>query len=393
MYDFLGISFSNSGINKHYITENQLLANILNVDPSLILGSTLFSYDVTGGNLNSPYIVTGGGIVNAQYSFLSQVESYFFTAEQWNSVKDISAVSIGTERISFTVDNFVHADIDFSMISADVSLYALDSKRGNLATGSGNDFVKITSATNDLSWSNLHMINTGSGDDTVIIGQGDASIINTSIVKYIDGHFTKTEVFLGAGNDTFYTIDGVHTKDLVRAGDGDDTIHSGFGNDYISGDGGNDTIFSGDGNDTLKGQNGNDIISGEGGDDVLWGNDGNDILYGGTGNDWMKGGNGNDLFVLDGATNGEFDTIDDLKISKGDYLQIKDILSFDHLTDVISDFVKISDNSIDSYVSVDIDGATGGHNFVQIVHILGVTGLDAMQLYADGDLVISNVVP
>ena len=363
------IGFGNNGINKHYVVDSLSLAAILSVDPALILGLSEITDDVTGGLLNPQYILGNGGIVDASFGNVGPNHEYFtFTAQNWNKVKNISAVSLGSENLTFVASNFVHADLDFSGVSGDVILQVYNAKRGNLATGDGDDYIVVTSATNDNGWSNLHMISTGKGADHVIIDSGDPVVRDTTIVNFIDGRFTKTEVFLGDGEDTFETFNGVATRDRISAGNDNDTIYSGSGDDYVSGDQGDDTLYGGDGNDTLKGQTENDKIFGENGEDILWGNDGNDVLYGGNDADWMKGGNGADGFILGAADTG-IDTINDLRLSKGDYIQIKDVLGFDPLADMISDFVSIANSGADSLLSVDIDGSLNGQNFVQIAQI------------------------
>ncbi len=392
MSNIVLVGFGNDGIDKHYVVDNITLAAIMSVDPALILGLSEITDDVTGGSLNPQYILGNGSIVDATFGNITPTHEFFtFSAEGWNLVKNISAVSIGSEKITFIANNFVHADLDFSGVSEDVILQVYNAKRGNLATGDGDDFIVVTSATNNTSWSNLHMISTGNGSDEVIIDAGSQNLKDTTIVDFIDGAFTKTEVFLGDGEDFFHTEGNVATRDRVSGGNDNDVVYSGSGDDYVSGDQGDDTLYGGDGNDTLKGQTENDKIFGENGEDILWGNDGNDVLYGGNNADWMKGGNGADGFILGAADTG-IDTINDLRLSKGDYIQIKDVLGFDPLADMISDFVSIANSGADSLLSVDIDGSLNGQNFVQIAQISGITGLDANQLFADGDLVISNII-
>lgn len=97
-------------------------------------------------------------------------------------------------------------------------------------------------------------------------------------------------------------------------------------------------------------------------------------------------------FVLDGLNNDNFDTIADLRISGGDKIQIKDILSYDPVNDAISDFVRITQNGSSSVLSVDVDGSGSSASFVQAAKIEGITGLDVNQLYNEGDLVIRHIV-
>lgn len=216
-----------------------------------------------------------------------------------------------------------------------------------------------------------------------------------SVVMEADGDFTyipKKDFF---GHDSFdYTVNDGHGGSDIG------TVHFALTDVVdavlpqaltLNGDGANNTLIGGHGNDTIKGGAGDDVLIGGAGWDRLEGNEGNDVLYGGKGSDFLKGGAGADLFVLDGVTP-RIDTIDDLRISKGDALQIKDILHYDPLHDVITDFVHITQSGANSILSVDADGLLNGVHFADVAQITGVTGLDVNQLYADGDLIISHVV-
>lgn len=159
---------------------------------------------------------------------------------------------------------------------------------------------------------------------------------------------------------------------------------------YLSGDSDNNTLIGGLADDTLVGRGGDDVLIGHDGNDRLWGNNGHDVLYGGNGDDWMKGGEGADTFVLS-ATDEGVDTVTDFRAGDGDKLDILNILSFDPLSDTISDFVKVTESGHNTVISVDANGAAGGHNFVEIAQLSGITGLgDAEKLYADGILSVNH---
>jgi Ca2+-binding RTX toxin-like protein len=84
------------------------------------------------------------------------------------------------------------------------------------------------------------------------------------------------------------TVVGTPRRDVLRGGEGNDTIFGLGGNDEISGGGGNDEVCSGKGNDTLRGDGGDDKLEGLRGDDRLNTKDhvrGNDEAHGGSGQD------------------------------------------------------------------------------------------------------------
>ena len=113
-------------------------------------------------------------------------------------------------------------------------------------------------------------------------------------------------------------ITGTGSNDIIRTGDGDDTIQAGGGNDSVTSNGGNDRLFGGGGDDTLNAGDGNDLLVGGSGNDTLNGDAGNDVLDGGTGNDQLKGGAGSDTFLF-GIGAGQ-DTMEDA--DTGDVVQL-----------------------------------------------------------------------
>ncbi len=253
----------------------------------------------------------------------------------------------------------------------------------------------------DAALSGNVLIDNGLGADTdpdghplSVLAQNITTLAGGSVALLGNGGFIYTPKPNFFGNDSFeYTvIDGKGGSDVGKVSMSLQDVPEPGNPLFLSGDSANNTLLGGDSNDTLKGQAGDDVLIGNAGADTLWGNNGNDILYGGSGSDWMKGGDGADLFVLDGLINDNFDTIADLRISGGDKIQIKDILSYDPVNDAISDFVRITQNGSGSVLSVDVDGSGSSASFALAAKIEGITGLDVNQLYNEGDLVIRHIV-
>lgn len=113
---------------------------------------------------------------------------------------------------------------------------------------------------------------------------------NTNLIKTGDGNDT---VWAHAGNDVVF---GEAGDDTVYGEHGDDVIDGGTGNDSVEGMWGNDIISGGEGNDYLNGSDGNDIINGDAGADTILGGDGADVLSGGLGNDVVYGQLGDDVY-------------------------------------------------------------------------------------------------
>jgi Ca2+-binding RTX toxin-like protein len=188
----------------------------------------------------------------------------------------------------------------------------------NLTTGTGNDFIDFTQATNNT-------INSGSGDDTINAGLGydivDGGVGNDLlIVDYSSNVLTNPDSTTGitsAINDNgtgsfdgyfFGTTDLVNFSNIERfkitGTVGDDTITTGSGKDIIFGLDGNDNLIGGLGDDSLYGGTGNDSIAGENGQDYVEGGFGNDNISGGNASDKLYGGNGDDL--VDGGDDKDY---------------------------------------------------------------------------------------
>jgi Ca2+-binding RTX toxin-like protein len=158
---------------------------------------------------------------------------------------------------------------------------------------------------------------------------------------FIRGSSAADELIGGSGHDT---IHGEGGNDRISAGAGNDTIFGGAGDDQITlSEGGTDRLFGGDGNDTVtlqiamadvlgisrdvnnvttvlystgqaeiagvesiilggrtmsvgasQGTAGADTLTGTTFDDNMFGFGGNDVINGGAGNDWIRGGEGDD---------------------------------------------------------------------------------------------------
>ncbi len=257
--------------------------------------------------------------------------------------------------------------------------------------GAGNDTIIGQALADELHGGDGDDIITGNGGGDLIYGDAGADILNGS-----GGNDT---IYGGAGNDQIYGQDGAdilygdNGNDTIRGQEGDDEIHGGDGDDFLVGGhtgsdsyASNDTIYGDAGNDWLNGLKGDDTLYGGTGTDTLVGHDGNDALYGGDGADTLTGGAGADTFVfLSGETG--VDTVTDFTTAQNDKLDVSDLLSgYDPLTDLITDFVQITDNGTHSFLAVDADG--GANNFVQIAQLSNVTGLtDETALQSSGLLI------
>lgn len=137
----------------------------------------------------------------------------------------------------------------------------------------------------------------------------------------------------------------------------------------------------------INGTSANNTLNGTSSHDVIDGLGGNDVLYGGSGFDILTGGAGADIFAFDDTALNNIDTITDFSVAQGDKLDLGDLLeAFDPLTELVTDFVRITDNGTVSLLAVDIDG--GANGFVTIATLSGVAGLtDEAALLSSGTLI------
>ncbi|MDF1795724.1 MAG: hypothetical protein P1U63_04210 [Coxiellaceae bacterium] len=160
----------------------------------------------------------------------------------------------------------------------------------NVDSGAYDSFViwahdSSADLTINLDVTSLWGVSTGSGNDTVTVGQR------------LGGAFDEGGASLGAGDDVFYGANGTHMT--VSGDEGDDTIYAGLGDDRLSGGEGDDTIFGGAGSDTIFGGAGDDEMRGEEGDDrFIYDQEGNNTYEGGTQSDVLGLG---DVLVVEGS--------------------------------------------------------------------------------------------
>ena len=317
-------------------------------------------------------------------------------------------------------------------------------------TGSSGDDVIETSSHDDTinGEDGNDTINSGNGDNTVFGGAGMDIITTGNGEDMIDAGADNDTVNAGAGDDVISggdgddVVNGEDGNDILSGGEGDDTLDGGNGQDTLLVDGnvsdftfdfidafsltmndnnglqgmdsisnietfefsdgtftraelealssGPNVIDGTNGADTLNGTTDDDVISGFDGTDTLFGDAGNDILDGGLGGDTLTGGLGADTFVFKAA---EYlsgtDVITDFSVAEGDKLDISDILApaYNPLTDVIEDFVQITEVGASSFVTIDADG--GADNFFTTVITLNETGLtDVQALVNNGTLIV-----
>lgn len=163
----------------------------------------------------------------------------------WNAIKVLTVSDFTGDAL--TTEGWVDVAIDLAAITQDLTLTVDGSKRGSIATGSGDDVIVIGADSNEGRWSNLFTIDTGAGDDSVSIGAATRAYAAESFAKSFFDAFARAEVRLGEGDDLFEgtgrdtaIYDGAIEEYLITALEGGSVRVKDI--DLSNGDEGTDTL-------------------------------------------------------------------------------------------------------------------------------------------------------
>ncbi|NBD16529.1 MAG: hypothetical protein GVY04_10435 [Cyanobacteria bacterium] len=190
--------------------------------------------------------------------------------------------------------------------AGDAWIAQLKAKDGKLTEFVGNDAESVVVESDiTLPIENLNLVTNEAlpvGDGLIQTTEGSSTGLN--VVDY-------GEIGLGLGGAFDPSADNSVQTALLEALNDPSVFGSDIPGLKLEGSDDVDDILMGlVGDDEIKGKKGNDTLYGRAGDDKLEGEDGDDTLYGGGGADELKGGNGNDRFIIETATEAEFDVFD-----------------------------------------------------------------------------------
>ncbi|MGN7439056.1 MAG: beta strand repeat-containing protein [Alcanivorax sp.] len=345
-----------------------------------------------------------------------------FAAGDFLNVTEIQD-DIGSENITGSQGN------DTIRITADASTDILDGDLGDdtfvisgtqtgrdqIIGGTGNDRLIGSSGDDHMTFevlSSIESIDLGDGTNTLQAASGitidfssyDATtFLNVSLITDSTG---AVETITGSQTDDTFSIQSDGYNDIFNGGEGNDTFVINGNNtasDFISGGNGNDAIIGTSGDDSFRFVNVSSIESIDlgAGDNTLYGaanatldlsgyalrsvlnvtitdTTGTETVYGTQGDDVIAstadgnddalyGEAGADTFLFN-AIGAQSDTIEDFTTDEGDSIDISNILSaYDPMEDAIADFVTITGGGSEMTLSIDVDGADNGANFVDVV--------------------------
>jgi len=110
-----------------------------------------------------------GGLVEAD----SAGDVHRITASAWGAVRNVQALATSAERLR--IEGFVHVDVVVG--SADhrgSEVEVIGAKRGNVATGAGDDTIVLAAASNGADWGQTMRLSAGDGNDRIVLGTLDA---------------------------------------------------------------------------------------------------------------------------------------------------------------------------------------------------------------------------
>ncbi|GHF70019.1 calcium-binding protein [Seohaeicola zhoushanensis] len=286
--------------------------------------------------------------------------SYETWGTSGNNVLDNSDSSNGVFR------PYAGNDIIYGRGGDDIVYYT--SGLDTVSDTGGTDTLHIENYTvSDVSISNYSTYHIklvfSSGVDEITMNYFRQSATNeVEIIRFEDGFQADLPSYASWqwGTTSGETLNGTSGADTIVGKAGTDTVNAGAGADAVHGGADADTLYGGDG------------------DDLLHGGTGDDALYGEDGLDTLLGGSGADTFALEAASAfNDVDVISDFSEGDGDIIDISDILDgyYTFGTDVLTDFVLITDVGTDSTLAIDQDGTANGSNFTAVATLLGVTGL------------------
>jgi Ca2+-binding RTX toxin-like protein len=224
-----------------------------------------------------------------------------------------------------------------------------------------------------------------------LLGHDDVRGVGNALDNALTGNAGANRLGGSTGNDT---INGGQGDDSLYGGGGDDSLLGGEGDDYLTSGAANDTVNGDDGNDVLMGQRGSDLLNGGDGSDLIIGGSGNDTLLGGReddtliggeGADQMNGAAGIDTFVWNSAGESPNSGGRDRIVSFETGLDLLDFSALG-IADVniggaftgggVASIRTFESGGGDTRVFADVDGNGSTDMRIDIVGVLGVTGVD-----------------
>jgi Ca2+-binding RTX toxin-like protein len=222
---------------------------------------------VSGKSFNNLLVFDDEAIINTKCG-ITTVD----ITGHWNELKNAQLISSGDQVVLF--NGFVHVDVnlgatnDWDCFGSVVCI--IGAKRGNVVTGNDADIISIEMVSNGQPWTNEFRINSGGGNDLIVLKGLDLAAQQAKNDYY--------DVPDPAGP---FDTSGQNSRAFIAAGSGNDIVCSYDSTDRLYGEAGNDFLYAAGGNDTIIGGSGTDCE---------WGGDGADVFgfFKGSQKDYIK---------------------------------------------------------------------------------------------------------
>ncbi|NWL80573.1 RTX toxin, partial [Pseudomonas taiwanensis] len=427
-----------SGGTHVVISAAALLGNDFDIDGQYLSITALNGAGLTA-NVTSLGFVAGSN--NSLIEFDTANNKTDFGSFTYTLFDNVDKTATGTVTLTGVAISPGNQDETVTLPSSGYQASFIDGKAGNDSlTGTsiaGGTFVGGSGADTLIGGLGDDRLRGGADNDSLNGGAGvdmlDLSDATSALTFTLTQSNVSTGVNLtsmGLGQDTYLNMEGVIGSafgDTLTGSNGNDVLRGAAGNDRLNGGAGADLLdlsdatgalnftltqsasdtsvnLSGVGlgtdiylnmegvigsafDDFLFGSINSDELRGGAGNDTLNGGDGADVLTGGLGADQLTGGNGADLFRFNNLSEGE-DRILDYSAAQGDRLDFSGLLGTSSLPEAMGNYVKAVQVGTDISVQVDVNGSTGGANFVELVTITGVQQVTAT--FGGGDHIIPS---
>ena len=310
-------------------------------------------------------------------------------------------IGVDTPSTSYAVTNFENAT------GANRQDLIKGTSGNNTLKGEGGSDILVGRAGNDL-------LDGGNGDDAADYSDA-ASAVNVNLIR------GETSDDGDGGKDTLISIEditGSAFDDMLRGDDEANVLVGGPGDDELfaeanNGDYDNDNFVSGldfllwqrtvgstgnlpsdgDKSGTVDGTDleiwednyGSNLNVRNSGDELI-GDAGQDVLHAAKNGTLLTGGADADEFVFGNLPDtGHAHTITDFNVGEGDSLNLVDLLfeEYDPGSDLLIDFIEITDDGTDTRLSVD---PAGSGNYTEVANLSGATDLIDIPIAGETEL-------
>ena len=289
--------------DKTMFTSDTDFSNDVIVDSGLHLSLGTGDDRVTLDESSTSYQVIRGGEGNDTVIFLGNRDDYVINHEESNGRYTVR--NVDTNEVNYIyedVENYQFADRTISPTDSDFDNDTVTGTDRHISSGSGDDTITLNESNTAY-----QVVRGGEGNDTVIFsGNRDDYAINH---EESNGRYTVRNIETNEVNYIYEDVENYQFADKTVS-----PTDSNFDDDNVTGTSGNNSITTGSGTDVVNAGAGNDTINTGSGNDTIIGGEGRNTIYAKEGDDTITitegdgrnnyeqvwGGDGNDTVIFSG---------------------------------------------------------------------------------------------